>query len=168
MSRKIELVAKELYGFSKEKAEELINAMAEAIKHYWRWCERQAIQRGHGYKGYAKEMYEREIAYLRTQKQQEAELKELAKIREAIKDRRLVVIHKRGLRWTVRYIENNRLQGLSLYHMKILCPYRLNYEDRTYTMNVYGTDRALEIILKYGYALGLKFNEIPQNQQVIV
>lgn len=164
---KIELVAKKRYGFKKAVAEQLINDLAEAHKHYWRWCERQGIREGFCEKGYAKENYAGTIEQLHDQERQEYELKEFAEIRKAIKARRLVVRHTGGLHWNVGYIKHNEVAGISLIKMKVLCGYPLNYGKGTYCMSVYGTSRPLEIILGYGYHLGLDFKDIPQNQQVL-
>ena len=165
---KIELKTKNLCGFDEERAKELLKRHIEAIKHYWRWCERRGIREGWGHKGYAKENYKKEIQeILNDGKQQEYILQEYADVRDAIKERRLVVRFVGGLYWTTGIMVNNQIRGLSLMTMKVLCPYHLNYDKRAYRMSVYGTSRPLEIILSYGYALGLSFKDIPQDQQIL-
>ena len=165
---KVELKTKNLHGFSEEKAKELLERWIEATKHYWRWCEKKGLKEGYGYKGYAKEMYTEEINnMLNDGKRQEAILNDYAEIREAIKDRRLVVRWMGGLYWTTGIVKNNEIIGISLIIMKTLTGYKLNYDKRAYCMSVYGTSRPLELILNYGYTLGLDFDEIPQNQQIL-
>lgn len=166
---KIELKTKNLCGFDEERAKKLLEGWIEATKHYWRWCEKRAIREGYGYKGYAKEMYSREIRNIMNYgKEQEYILREYAEVREAIKEKRLIVRWIGGLYWTTEIInKKGKIEGLSLAVMKSLCGYHLNYEKRAYCMSVYGTSRPLEIILNYGYALGLEFKEIPQDQQIL-
>lgn len=163
---KIELKAKKMYGFSKKVAIGLINKKAEAYKHYWRWCEKQGLREGYCDKGYAKENYQREINLLETKEYQEENLQGFQRIKKALKEKRLVLNCVGGLSWSVQIIENNQLTGISVINQKTLCSYPLNYDKRAYTMACYGTSRPLEIILAYGYALGLDFNKIPQSQQI--
>ena len=107
---KVELKTKNIYGFSEEKAKDLLQRWIEATKHYWRWCEKRGIREGYGYKGYAKENYEEEINdVLNDGKRQEEILQEYAEIRDAIKEKRLVVRWIGGLYWTTGIIKNNDL-----------------------------------------------------------
>ena len=149
------LKTKKLHGFKKETAEELLRGHIEAIKKYWDWCNN-------------KEMKEREITEVKEyESMQETILKQYAEIREAVKKGRLVISWKGGTKYSVGYIKNNEINTIGLVYMRNLSPYRLNFESGFYHVTTYGTSRALELILNYGYKLGLKFKEIPQKQQKI-
>jgi len=166
---RIELKAENLFGFSRERAEKLLQGHFEAIKHYWKWCEKNwkkefGEQSG---MGYAKEHIERERNWLEQKEYQESILKNYAEIKQAILEKRFVVRFVGGLYWTTGFVKNNEIAVIDLISMKNLCAYRLDYNKRAYCMSVYGTSRPLEIILNYGYSLGLKFGEIPQNQQIL-
>lgn len=157
-----------LKGFRKTTAEKLIKAWLEANKHYWKWCEKNGRSRGYCEVGYARDHYEPDnLEMLNNPERQERLLTQLSDIRKAIKNRRLVVKFEGGLKWSAGYIKGNEYQGIGLTIMKLLCPYRINYNDGNYTMSCYGTSRPLEIILSYGYNLGLTFHDIPQRQQII-
>jgi len=163
----IELKTKNLQGFTKKIAKDLLNNNLKADKHYWRWCEKQGIRQGYAQKGYAKENYTDKINYLNTETGQEETLKQFKRIKKAIKERRLVLTCVGGLSWGVRIVENNKVEGIGLIYQKTLCSYPMNYEKQAFTMACYGTSRPLEIILAFGYNLGLDFHDIPQNQQII-
>jgi len=167
---KIELLTDNLYGFTEKQALKLLEKKKQAYIHYWKWCGKRyerEFPREDG-KAYAKKMYTKEINdYLLTREGQEITLKELANIKKAIQEKRLVVRWIGGLYWTTGLVEDSQITGISLINMKTLCPYKLNYDKRAYCVSCYGTSRPLEIILNYGYNLGLSFKDIPQNQQIL-
>jgi len=153
--------------FDQETKKRLIEKYKESVKEYWRYCEKE-YKREFGKeagKGYAKKHIELELKNLN----EEEVLKEFMEVKEALKEKRLVLWHVdgKGLKWKVGIIKENEIRPLGFYFLGALCPYKLDYRTGAYKMYVYGTSRPLEIILNFGYSLGLKFKEIPQNQQIL-
>ena len=58
------------------------------------------------------------------------------------------------------------MQGIGQITCRSLSSY-YSYSKECFSVCCYGTSRSLEIILGFGYGLGLEFKDIPQDQQVI-
>ena len=165
---KIELLAKNLSGFDKETALDLINSHFESIKHYWRWCERRykkefGEEEG---KGYALKSIEEEKLILNNITEQEKVLKIYSEIRDAILNKKLVIRYCGGLNWDVEYIKDDDIIPLGLIYKKTLSNYYLNYNTGCYCVSCYGTSRPLELILGYSRRLGI-IKSAPQEQVVL-
>lgn len=167
MQNKLTLVTKNLCGFSEEVALKLLMGAVDAEKHYWTWCEKQGIQQGYCFKGYAQDNYVPYAEGMKLQETQEHTLKQFEYVKKALLEGRLLLWCAGGVSWRIAVIHDNKINTLSLRVLKSLCAYSLNYETRAYKMSCYGASRPLEIILNFGYRLGLKFGEIRQDQQIL-
>jgi len=156
ISQALENVKKIKTGFNQEIIEELIKRKVKAEFRYFKSC------------GWSKtEIKEHLEKWELTEEALKDWFEELREIRKAILNKRLVIRWKGGLYWSVGYLKNNEITELDLITMETLGIYKVNYNKRAHCVGVYGTNRAVELVLKYGYSLGLEFEKIPQQQQIL-
>jgi len=166
--KRVELIKPQEFGFTPEVVQDLLREYDKALVKYWKKCEKRMVKEfGDEEKGYARKNILRERTCLKGEKGQELLLREYVEIRDAIKERRLIVRWIGGLYWKVELIKDNTVKPISSIVAQSLCSYRMDFDRGAFCMSVYGTSRPLEIILNFGYSLGLKYEEIPQRQVVL-
>lgn len=93
-------------------------------------------------------------------------VEEMKKIRTAILNKKLVIVHKWWNKYDVYYIHKCKPIRLS-YLAKRLIWYRYNTSDGTISITAIWTSHTLEITLKLWYSVGLDYDYIPQNQIIL-
>jgi hypothetical protein len=158
-----EMTEKQLYNFSKETATNLIKKWVESEYKYWKWC-----NKNNPYTPYTNESISEQLNKynLKDKESLSGILRQFANVKKALTDGKLLLTHRGGLKWDCQYIENDDIHNIGLCVKKALCSYPFSWDSSYWAMSCYGTSRPLEIILAFGYNLGLDFHNIPQNQKI--